>query len=80
MQNRYKTVKVRWNPAAASQLEDLEIESSTPLEYRDTLVNLDKIAFLDEYEGKICINFSAMQGDILITDLDYTDTNLSNLA
>ena len=78
---RYKTFNIRWNPEAATQLEALGIETDqSNFEYREARINVDRIAFFDEYEGKICINFSAQHGDILITDLAYTKANLDKLT
>ena len=69
-------VRVRWSTEANSKLENLGLETKEEWIFRPIIINKDKIAFLDEYKGFVCINFSAKNDDIVITDLKYTQENL----
>lgn len=68
------TVKCRWKTEKSTVLEDLGIDSNEDdyiLKACD--INLDKIVYIEDYQGYCCISFSALTDDCLITDIPYKD-------
>jgi len=68
--------KALWVKVSDPQLAELGISVKEETEYKDVVVNKDRIAFLENYNGKICVNFSGFDGDVLITDLSFNLTNI----
>lgn len=68
----YKKIKCRWKTSKECELESLGIETQdNNYTYKEIHINLDKIKYIDEYQGYCCINFSAIEEDTLITDIPY---------
>ena len=73
-------VNIRWNTKVSTDLSRLGIvpkDDDTLWEYRPVIVNIHNIAFIDSYQGKLCISFSARDDDSLITDLEFNDKNVA---
>lgn len=73
-----KKIKARWNDDETQRLKDMGIESEKYI-IKECYVNTDRIAMIDEYEGFICIYFSGREDDILITDIEYKESNIKAL-
>lgn len=63
---------VRWSTEDNEKLRDLGLaENPDNYVFKPVIVNSDNISFIDEYEGMCCLNFSAKEDDILITNVSW---------
>lgn len=76
----YKKVKARFIKGEDQILKDIGVEiKDGKFDLKEIRINLNSIAYLDEYEGMICINFSAIEEDTIITDLPWSEENIKYL-
>lgn len=73
-----RKIKVRWNTEETQKLQMMGIET-TKYDLKEICVNTSLIAFLEDFDGFICITFGGNIEQSLITDLEYNDVNIARL-
>jgi len=73
----YVTVKARWMDEKAVEREKMGLNNGKEeYQFKEVDINLDRIAYIEEYEGYCYVAFSAINEDGFITNIRYSERDL----
>jgi hypothetical protein len=73
MKDRFIRTQARWYTDKAQALKDVGVEiPEGEYKLKDILINLDNIAYIENYQGVCYVGFSGLPEDGIITDIAYS--------